>query len=222
MNKELRLLTLTVFMAVALMGCFTHRAKTVKMEQQLPLGTPQLYNPPDNTTQNCMGIMGSVSLSWGSVVSATNYNIQYYAPTLLPVTVNNYSSTMYFINGNLQCGTTYHWKVQASNPRQVGPWSPEYVFTMSIASPMLTFPADNAILSPPGVDFIWLPVPGAQNYTLEYCTSPSFMGAITSIEYTTSRPNIVLRPATQYYWHVRANGRDISSSWSAVWKFSTR
>jgi hypothetical protein len=142
--------------------------------------------------------------------------------------------------------TLYYWRVCATNSSGTGPWSQHFIFrtatsgssgsggsssggsgssggsTSSLAAPTLLTPANNAT----GLDIVqtlfWDWVTGANTYTVQLSTSPTFASSVSStVTYTNNWSITPLSANTTYYWRVKATGGQGSSAWSSTWTFTT-
>jgi len=91
----------------------------------------------------------------------------------------------------------------------------------SLSTPTNYTPTSGSTNQNPSVYISWYSVSNATSYEIKIGTSPSLATAAlystTSTSYTVNN----LMFSTIYYWQVRAKSTGDSSSWSAIWNFST-
>ena len=129
--------------------------------------------------------------------------------------------------GPLKLGTTYYWRMCATNynDSDTSSWSAVWSFTTGGSIPTLASPSNGstAVRLRPTLD--WNAVSSCNYYDYECDTTPQFnspelqSGAIAA---GTSEVRLnQLRYGTTYYWRVRIRLNSDTSSWSAVWSFTT-
>ena len=104
---------------------------------------PTLSTPANNAT----GVSSSVSLTWSSIVGATNYHLQVSTNSgfSLPMVLDDSSvaSSPRQLSG-LAANTIYYWRVRAKNVSGFGGWSSSFTFTTlgskTVTSPGISFP----------------------------------------------------------------------------------
>ncbi|MBQ2350749.1 MAG: fibronectin type III domain-containing protein, partial [Bacteroidales bacterium] len=167
------------------------------------------------------------TVSWNTITGVGSYILEW-------DTVSSFSSPKSFtttstsvnING-LLFGTTYYWRVKAtnSNDSDTSAYSEVRTFT-TCSAPILSSPSNGMVYTSmvrPSVS--WNSITGAGSYILEWDTVPSFSSTMFRT-YTTSSTSIYingLRYSTKYYWRVKATNTNDSdtSSYSEVWNFTT-
>jgi hypothetical protein len=95
--------------------------------------------------------------------------------------------------------------------------------SLGIENPELTYPFDESVAVALNTTFSWTSVDGANSYDIEFSTVSDF-STIADTESDiaqTSYQSDDLQDETVYYWHVRANSDDFTSTWSESWSFST-
>jgi hypothetical protein len=190
---------------------------------------PTLASPADRATN----ISVTPTLSWNASTGATSYGLQVSTNSSFSPTVVNQTgitSTSRAISGLLN-GTTYYWRVNATNAGGTSAWSaPVRSFTTVAAAPPVP-----TLLSPLNqtsptvarpITFRWNPSTGATSYQLQVSTSrTSWSGSSLKINQsnitTTSYTESVLARNTTYYWRVRASNAVGTSAYSSVWTFRT-
>ena len=129
--------------------------------------------------------------------------------------------------GPLKLGTTYYWRMCATNynDSDTSSWSAVWSFTTGGSIPTLSSPSNGstAVRLRPTLD--WNAVSSCDYYDYECDTTPQFnspelqSGAIAA---GTSEVRLnQLRYGTTYYWRVRIRLNSDTSSWSTVWSFTT-
>ncbi len=187
-------------------------------------GSPTLSSPANGAT----GIATSPMLSWGSSVGARSYRLQVSnAPSFATMVLNDsaLTSTSMAI-GPLANGTTYYWRVNASNDGGTSSFSTPWNFTTvaaSLPSPSLVSPANGASDQATTLSLQWNAVSNASSYHLQVSTVASFASTVVddSTITTLSRSVGPLMDGTTYYWRVSALNSSGHSPYSATWSFST-
>ena len=185
--------------------------------------SPILISPIDGS--------GSVSANptflWHSSTNATSYRFELLANGGGTVLVDNpgIAETTFSVTG-LASGTTYSWRVNASNIDSVSDWSVAWSFT-TVASlpvpnaPNLILPVNNAANTPTNLTFVWNQSVSAVSYHLQVLTGGVTIFAdifgITDTTYLVSG----LANGVAYSWRVSASNATGTSDWSGVWSFTT-
>ena len=129
--------------------------------------------------------------------------------------------------GPLKLGTTYHWRVRATNNdnSDTSSWSAIWSFTTGGSVPTLSSPSNNATSLRLRPTIQWNSVSSCDYYDYECDTTPQFnspelqSGSLPSG--TTSVRLNQLRYGTTYYWRARIRLNGDTSSWSSAWRFTT-
>ena len=143
-------------------------------------------------------------------------------------TCSPYSTNNISIRG-LRFGTTYYWRICATNyhDTDTSAWSAVRHFTTAYqltTAPTLVLPANDSS----DIDFQsvlalqWDTLANVNGYRYQVSTSSDFSTLFaqgTTAQTTASIHN--LRPATTYYWRVQGYNGVGNSVWSAVWHFTT-
>jgi len=140
------------------------------------------------------------------------------------------TSAGYVLLTDLAPATTYYWRVRAIQPAR-SPWSKVRSFTtcMVPGTPVLlpgapAVGAQDISLSPV---FQWKAVLGATGYELLVDTTVEFNNPVidrtgnAALQVNFWECDVMLNPATTYYWKFRALGDNTFSEWSAVGAFKT-
>lgn len=125
-------------------------------------------------------------------------------------------------------GTTYHWRVRATEP-MLSPWSTAWSFTTILGSTTLELMspkagADSVSLAPV---FQWSAVSGAESYELVVSTDSLFTDTVIHRRGTLALPATAWQSDTEleydetYFWKVRGRSSNSFSAWSAVGAFTT-
>ena len=187
------------------------------------LTTTTLISPTDNST----GISLIPSLSWSAVAGADKYRLEVN-------TKPDFSGTVIFHNaaitttskqiGGLSNNYQYYWRVTAlNNAGNTSDISSINNFTTTSAGLISPLDAATGVMVSPTIR--WLTVPGASKYELQVNRMSDFTGTVifddsTLTDTLTSLINLAYN--TKYYWRFRAKGSGGTSSWSAVYSFTTK
>ncbi|WP_434968559.1 T9SS type A sorting domain-containing protein [Rosettibacter firmus] len=185
--------------------------------------TPTLISPADGA----MGVSTSLSLVWNRSSGAMNYRVQLSTtPNFLSIIDDSTLTDTFKQVGPLQNGTTYYWRVSATNTGGTSNWSSTWSFTTIVAAPMapsLVSPLNGST----GVDtnpiLTWNSSTGATSYRLQISTNSSFTSLVYDQSDITDTTHQVtgLANNTLYYWRVNATNAGGTSSYSAIWSFTT-
>lgn len=165
--------------------------------------------------------------AWHAVANAATYQIQVARVadfSALALNKEGLTATTVELPG-LLAGTTYYWRVRASAPGVIGPWSDGWSFVTAqalvLGTPTLLAPANGAqgVALPPVVS--WTAITGAQAYVLQVATTSDFATVVTRTATVTSIELPGLLNNTTYYWRVRAYGSGVYGAFSAYRSFTT-
>jgi subtilisin-like proprotein convertase family protein len=98
------------------------------------------------------------------------------------------------------------------------------LFSGSPVTPTLTSPANGATDVSGTPTFSWAAASGATTYDLEVATDAAFSNIVVSqagLTGTSFGLNVSLASSTEHFWRVRASNACGTSSWSAVFSFTT-
>jgi hypothetical protein len=189
---------------------------------------PTLSSPTNGTT----GVSTSPALNWNASTGATSYQLQVSTNSSFSSTVVNQSGitgTSYGVTG-LTNGTTYYWRVNATNAGGTSAYSTSWSFTTSgggggnpPAAPTLSSPVNGAtgISTTPTLN--WNASTGATSYQLQVSTNSSFSSTVVNQSGITGTSYGVtgLTNGTTYYWRVNATNAGGTSAYSTSWSFTT-
>lgn len=188
--------------------------------------TPALSAPADNAA----GLSTTPTLSWNTSSGATSYRLQVSTDVNFSSTVVDQSgllTTSFQVMG-LSNGTTYYWRVNATNSTGTSDWSSVWQFSTAgggspPAAPALSSPVDNTVNLPINPTLVWNASSGATSYRLQVSTVSNF--STTVVDQTgltaTSLQVSGLSNSTTYYWRVNAANAGGTSPWSTAWQFTT-
>lgn len=212
-----------LLLLIICLTAFTSCQKESNPINSVSLPTPTLVSPLDNSTNELV----SPILIWNASNGASSYNLNIATDsgfTNIVIDKSKIKETSYNVTG-LNNSTFYYWRVQAINNSDKSEWSEVWQFITGVAPsiPTLSSPENNSLTLFMPITFYWDSSNGASGYTLQISTS----GTFTSFEYnqanitSTNQQVTTLKPLTQYYWRVNANGNG-SSNWSTpLWTFIT-
>jgi len=167
-------------------------------------------------------------LDWGTVSGCTYYDVEYdtsatFASPLHHVQSYTSSYTSAY-TAELLFGQTYYWRVRARHSVDTTSWSTVWSFTTANYITPVS-PSNGA--SNQNVDALldWSTVSGCSYYDVEYDTSATFASPLHHVQsYTSSYTSAYtanLLFGQKYYWKVRARHATDTTTWSAVWSFTT-
>ncbi len=185
---------------------------------------PILASPATGAT----GVSISPTLSWNVSTNATSYRLQVATDTgftKIVVDQSNIAATSLAISG-LTNSTVYYWHVNASDAGGTSAYSLTSNFTTIISAPSaptLASPATGATGLSTTPTLTWNSTATATSYRLQVSTDPTF--ATTFLDQSniaaTSLSLSGLARGTTYNWRVNATNAGGTSSYSAVWSFTT-
>jgi len=189
-----------------------------------PPAAPSLSSPANGATN----LATNPTLSWIASSGASSYGVQVSTTPDFSTTVSNTSVTSTSIGlSGLANGTTYYWRVNASNSAGTSAWSSSYSFTTTTAitpsAPTLSSPANGATNISRNPTLAWNAANGATAYDVQVSTKANFSTIVANLTSVpgTSTSLSGLRANTNYYWRVRSRNGSSLSTWSASWNFKT-
>lgn len=186
------------------------------------LAAPVLSTPADASIFAFL----TPSFDWNDVTGATEYTITYddNAGFSSPVTVTGLASSNYAITTPLDYYTNYYWKVTAGDGSETSDESSVFSFRTLITTPVLSSPADAAVVQPVNTVFDWDDVTGATSYRLQVATDAGFTNVvrnITGIGSSGHTLSAALDYYTVYYWRVSAFDGANETDYSSARSFET-
>jgi hypothetical protein len=169
----------------------------------------------------------SIILSWGSVSTATAYEVELSMSSTFGTTIFDQAGvplTSATVIG-LANGTTYYWRANATNIGGTGVWAAVASFTTVVAAPqgpVLASPTNGVADQPLSLTLSWGSVVAAASYGVQIATDVNFGTTVfgqSGLAVTTATTG-GLANNVQYYW--RASASNVSGTgWSGVWIFTT-
>jgi len=197
------------------------------------INAPTLYSPSNATN---LENAARVELVWNRVSDATGYEIEIDTASSFDSPVYSlYDSFTYSSIGKpykviepLLYGTTYYWRVRATNDIDTSDWSQVRRFTTS-ARPDWYSP-NTALENSAFASLQWYELKGSTDYEVEIDTVNTFDSPLYSMynsfsyHATSQLPCVNVSPlffGTTYYWRVRAINAIDTSQWSQICRFTT-
>ncbi|MBK9452900.1 MAG: hypothetical protein IPN95_26455 [Bacteroidetes bacterium] len=168
----------------------------------------------------------SVTLDWNDMVGATGYDYQYSTDPAFLTGVTTATVGVSTANiGPLSTGTTYYWRVRATNGAGNSAYTTAWSFTTlgAPAVPVHVSPANGATgLAAASVTLDWNDITVATGYDWQYSTDPAFLTGVVNGSVVSSTVTIgPLANGTTYYWRVRATNGAGNSAYTTAWSFTT-
>ncbi len=158
-----------------------------------------------------------IDLAWSAVSGATGYVVERSATSGGPYTTVGTPSSASFANTGLAAATTYFYVVKATTGALTSALSTEVSAATFLGSS--TGVVATAVSSTE-IDLAWSPVAGATSYSIERSTTSGGPYTTVGTTATTAFADTGLRPATAYYYVVKATdgsgGSTTSSEVSAT------
>lgn len=184
---------------------------------------PELVSPKNGTGNHST----NPAVTWNSTEYAETYRIQVSETNDFSTTVRDLDSlntTELQISG-LHNGTTYYWRVNASNESGSSDWSTVWSFTTVTeppAAPNLIGPENGATHVSTTATLEWESPENADHYDFQIALDEGFNNKIvdqTNVTSTSYQGNF--DGYTIYFWRVRAENQGGDSEWSEPWSFTT-
>jgi hypothetical protein len=192
-----------------------------------PPAAPTLASPLNGAT----GISPSPTFTWNASSGATSYQLQVSRSSsfsTIDISQSGITGTSYGVAG-LADGTTYYWRMNATNGASTSPYSDIWSLTTTImplapvAAPALASPEDGATSVSADPTLSWNAASGAISYQLQVSTSASFKTTVVNrggISETWIKLSGLSRNTT-HYWRVCANYGAGTGPYSSVRSFTT-
>ncbi len=198
-----------------------------------PLAHPLYPNPPPEDPQNLTATPGNaqVLLSWTRNTESDFLRYRIYGgtspnpTTQIDSTTGGIDDTSKIITG-LTNGTTYYFRVTAvdSAGNESGYSNQSSVTLVPPPTPIALTPVDGSVGLPAEVTLAWYQSPGANSYRVQVASSANFLSGMVlddSSVFDTLRVISGLLEGATYYWRLNATNALGTSSYSAIWQFST-
>jgi len=140
-HKKLLIIVLLISFIVGLGSFGSFGMKNVKALN--PPVTPILIGPNGILLDSCSFQKVSVQFNWYPMVDATDYTIQVSPVSDFSTLTYSYTSSLTCFIAQLDFGTIYYWRVQASNPAGSSGWSNVNSVQVLPAPPQLISPSYN-------------------------------------------------------------------------------
>jgi hypothetical protein len=154
-----------------------------------------------------MTVIGTtqIGLTWPLISGVASYSLQCAADTVFTQNVVQTTSANNTENcSNLKPGLLYYARVRANNSAGAGPWSSIVSLKTSDWSAAPSG-IDVKATSSTSITYSWSSISGATSYVVEWATDTSYMKDEGTRELSgTSGTLTSLKPATQYYFHIKA------------------
>jgi large repetitive protein len=220
--KKLLLTKLGVFLSVMLLA-------------QTDVLPPTLVSPADAAINQ----IPDVVLNWYPVagIGPVTYEVQYDLDDTFTNPVSNTVNFSSLKTSEMLFGTTYYWRVRATDNTGTSDWSETRHFTIFI-KPELTSPEDGGTNINPANIIQWktrilsVVITGVTYFDWQVSEDSSFStikneGEVAQGDWNTSQQNYeattsLLHFGTEYFWRVRTRHDADTSDWSNVWSFTTK
>jgi len=189
---------------------------------------PWLPNPPTpaSPADGSVGVPTEPTLQWNVASSATSYRLQISTDRVFSSIVVDDSmltATSHQVSG-LSNGTSYYWRVLATNSYGESDWSTFSLFTTVVAPPdrpKLSAPVNESSGISTDPMLCWDPSNCTTSYRLQVSADSSFTTIMFDKKGITGTfyPDSGLTVGTRYYWRVCASNTGGTSDWSHAWSF---
>jgi hypothetical protein len=183
-----------------------------------------LVTPANNATSQVVNIM----LDWSTVSGITYYDVEIDTNATFSSPAYQYhsisGSNSYYYTSYLLFGTKYFWRCRARHSNDTTTWSATWNFTTH-NSMTLGAPANNATSQSVDVMLDWSTVSGITFYDVEIDTNATFSSpayqyhSVSSADSYYYTSNLLF--GTKYFWRCRARHSNDTTTWSAIWSFTT-
>ena len=174
----------------------------------------------------------NIALNWSPTANAATYGIQVSATSSFATFVVNETGLINPTKAltGLNQGTTYYWRINATNTSGTSQWSTTYSFSTVLPpailipiAPVLSTPVNLATALSISPTLNWFSVSGATSYGLQVSVNSNFSTTILNLTGLTSISRAIngLTSGTTYYWRVNAANASGTGAWSNVFSFTT-
>ncbi len=183
-----------------------------------------LVSPVSNTVNTSI-----VTFIWDTV-SAPDFHIQIATDAQFKNLIKNDSTvtTTSVVVSGLQDSTTYYWRVQGKNLKQVGQWSTAASFFVDLppSTVVLDTPVNGAFVGDTIISFAWQASDHSPyGYYLIICSDKAMMDTVVTdmpqLPIDAIQASFFLTAGQTYYWEVLADNEAGWSAPSVVWSFTT-
>jgi hypothetical protein len=172
-------------------------------------------------------------LAWSASIGKISYNVQYVKEGNTDTITTYGVPTEAFGLAGLEVGTKYYWRVKAKNAGDSTAWTGQWSFTVTGFIPALIAPVNGRKITTLDTTLVWLPVPNATQYAIDYSFLSNFSSPVTTTQVAQNGNsgnqslfvNLDESDPTLYYktiyWRVRAF---VNSEWtenSSEWSYVT-
>ncbi len=181
--------------------------------------TITLSSPADQTIASGTDI----TLQWNGISGSDYiYEIDTVATFNSPYRMTGTSYYTSYSLYSLYYGTTYYWRVAATNGNDTTAWSPVWSFTTPSAV-TLSSPADGSVTYSTSQYLYWNSISGSY-YRYEIDENPNFNSPNlrTGTTYSTSQYISGLAYGNTYYWRIQAYNDNDEAEWSNTWHFTVQ
>jgi hypothetical protein len=199
--------------------------------QPMPPSVPTSLSVSSSWNANSPGFP-SITISWNAVPEATGYEtwVRSAGGTSVKLGTSDAAHTTFNSNGQpggnaYVPGVTYYFKACALSSAGTSAFTSEVSCTAAgpptLMAPILSSPANAAIVTTKTAALAWNYVSGASAYEVQWGTSTDFVGATRVM--TASMTTYEVGGGATYYWRVRAVGSTSGtfSPWSSTWSFAS-
>lgn len=216
----------TLYWRVIAVGEGTSASPTFEFESADPPSTPVLISPANSALLST----NTPRLVWSRVNRASHYEVEIATTPNFTGDVQQFSTPdadnefTIPLENQIPPNSMIYWRVRSvSDNDDQSAWTKPLLFRTPNATPSIVTPPNGTTVDSPTPLFKWLPVTGAESYTVQISTSPTFDVATINLkseqtEVQVSRP---LAANTTYFWRVRANGVN-PGLWSENQTLTTR
>lgn len=207
---------------------------SVMLLAQTDVLPPALISPANAAVNQ----MPDAVLNWYPVagIGPVTYEVQYDLDDTFPDPVSNVINFSSLKTSELLFGTTYYWRVRATDNTGTSDWSETRHFTI-FSKPELNSPSNGAVnFNPAGIiqwkTSVGLVITGVTYFDWEVSEDSNFStiknhGSVAQGDWSINLQNYeattsLLKFGTEYFWRVRTRHDVDTSDWSDVWSFTTK